>query len=395
MKNYIKNAPNLLLSKVIHRKKVQLLVTFPFNFTIKEKIKSIPDFRWSKSKKGWYILYSEENITQLKIELKGLVNFNLDPSNFIKMEEIQPKKPRLISEKNKEIIRLFAKYLRGKRYSDSTIKTYFYLIADFIEYIKDKPLVALNNKDVELFIEDVFIPRKLSISTQRQLISAIKLFTVFYPECKINDLQLQRPKKNRALPTVLSKEEVLDILRFTKNLKHRAALAMIYSAGMRISELLNLKISNIDIDRRQIIIKNAKNRKDRNVILAESIMPLLRNYFTSYRPNTFFIEGLEGGKYSAESVRAFLHKAVKLAKIKKTVTPHTLRHSYATHLLENGIDIRYIQVLLGHAKPETTMIYTHVSKRDLLKIESPLDLAIKGLIENENNNKNMRISGNY
>ena len=143
------------------------------------------------------------------------------------------------------------------------------------------------------------------------------------------------------------------------------------------------------------IIKNAKNRKDRNVILAESIMPLLRNYFTSYRPNTFFIEGLEGGKYSAESVRAFLHKAVKLAKIKKTVTPHTLRHSYATHLLENGIDIRYIQVLLGHAKPETTMIYTHVSKRDLLKIESPLDLAIKGLIENENNNKNMRISGNY
>ncbi len=397
MKNYKNNVPILLLSKVIHRKNVQLLLTFPFDFQLKEKIKSIPNFKYSYTLKGWYTLYSEENITNLKNELKGLVNFQLDQSNFIKKEVIPPKKPRVISEENKEIIRLFVKYLRGKRYSESTIKTYFSLIADFSDYIKDKPLVELSNKDVELFIEDVFIPRKLSVSTQRQLISAIKLFKVFYPECNIDEVRLKRPRRDKILPTVLSKEEVIDLLRYTKNLKHRAVLAMIYSAGLRISELINLELKHIDIDRRQILVKNSKGRKDRNIILAESFIPLMVNYLTSYTPTKYFVEGLiDGQKYAAESVRGFLKLSCSAAKITKRVTPHTLRHSYATHLLENGIDLRYIQELLGHAKPETTMIYTHVSKKDLLQIKSPLDMALKSLAKsNEGSSNNLRLSGNY
>ncbi len=397
MKNYKNNVPILLLSKVIHRKNVQLLLTFPFDFQLKEKIKNIPNYKYSYTLKGWYTLYSEENITNLKNELKGLVNFQLDQSNFIKKEVIPPKKPRVISEENKEIIRLFVKYLRGKRYSESTIKTYFSLIADFIDYIKDKPLVELSNKDVELFIEDVFIPRKLSVSTQRQLISAIKLFKVFYPECNIDEVRLKRPRRDKILPTVLSKEEVIDLLRYTKNLKHRAVLAMIYSAGLRISELINLELKHIDIDRRQILVKNSKGRKDRNIILAESFIPLMVNYLTSYTPTKYFVEGLiDGQKYAAESVRGFLKLSCSAAKITKRVTPHTLRHSYATHLLENGIDLRYIQELLGHAKPETTMIYTHVSKKDLLQIKSPLDMALKSLAKsNEGSSNNLRLSGNY
>lgn len=209
-------------------------------------------------------------------------------------------------------------------------------------------------------------------------------------------MQLTRPKKDKILPTVLSKEEVIDLLRCTKNLKHRAVLSMIYSAGLRISELLNLELNNIDVDRRQIIVKNAKGRKDRHIILAESFIPLMINYLTSYVPKRYFVEGkVEGEKYSAESVRSFLKLACKSAQITKRVTPHTLRHSYATHLLENGIDIRYIQELLGHAKPETTMIYTHVSKKDLLQIKSPLDMALKSLIKSNEPTTINRLSGNY
>ena len=192
----------------------------------------------------------------------------------------------------------------------------------------------------------------------------------------------------------MSKEEVIDLLRYTKNLKHRAVLAMIYSAGLRISELLNLKLFHIDIDRKQITVKNSKGRRDRTVILAQSFIPLMQNYLMNYNPKIYFVEGKPTQKYSSESVRSFLHRATKIANIKKRVTPHTLRHSYATHLLENGIDLRYIQELLGHAKPETTMIYTHVSKKDLLKIKSPLDLAIKSLTDAHKNNNNMRLSEN-
>lgn len=395
MKTYLTHKPTLLLKKVLHRKKIRLLLLFPFNDFIISKIKKIKGYYWSQTLKGWYTDFSSENIEFIKNELKNDVIFKVDDSVYNKELKINTtRKKRSISEENKNVIRAYVKYLKGKCYSESTVKTYFTFIADFIDYIKDKPLVTLNNRDVEQFIEDVFIPRKYSISTHRQLFSAIKLFKAFYPECKIEELKLVRPKKSKLLPTVLSKEEIVDLLRITNNLKHRAVLAMIYSAGLRISELLNLKLVHIDIDRRQLTVKNSKGRRDRNIILAQSFIPLMQNYLMSYNPKTYFVEGKPYEKYSAESVRSFLHRSSKKAGIKKRVTPHTLRHSYATHLLENGIDLRYIQELLGHAKPETTMIYTHVSKKDLLKIESPLDLAVKSLMNTDKNNKNMRLSGN-
>lgn len=389
-------SPTLLLKKIQHRNEVQLLVLFDFNFALKEKIKAIGTYTWSQTLKGWYTPFTSESISTLKEVLQQEVCFKLDASVYETVLIKQPKKPRNISEENKDVLRLYVKYLKGKRYSESTVKTYFTLLADFIDYIQKKPLNELSNKDVELFIEDVFIPRKLSVSTQRQLISAIKLFKAFYPECAIDEVRLTRPRKDKILPTVLSKEEVIDLLRCTKNLKHRAVLSMIYSAGLRISELLNLELKNIDVDRRQIIVKNAKGRKDRHIILAESFIPLMINYITSYVPKKYFVEGVvEGEKYSAESIRSFLKTACKLAHITKKVTPHTLRHSYATHLLENGIDLRYIQELLGHAKPETTMIYTHVSKKDLLQIKSPLDMALKSLVQTNDHPNINRLSGNY
>lgn len=395
MKNRTTQIPTVLLKKELHRKNVRLVLLFKYNDDILSKIRKLPGYTWSKTLRGWYTDFNTKNIQLLKETLKNEVVFTLDTSMYNKqLKAPVQRNPRVISVENKEIIQSYVKYLKGKCYSESTIKTYFTFIADFFNHIQDTPLEAINNRTVELFIEDVFVPRNYSISTHRQFISAIKLFKDFYPECKIENLALKRPAKSKVLPTVLSKEEVIDLLRFTRNLKHRAILAMIYSAGLRISELLHLQLNHIDIDRRQIIVKNSKGRKDRNIILAESFIPLLHNYLTSYNPQIYFVEGKPMQPYSAESIRAFLHKATKKAAIKKRVTPHTLRHSYATHLLENGIDLRYIQELLGHAKPETTMIYTHVSKKDLLKIESPLDLSLKSLVESEKNLNRLKLSDN-
>ncbi len=388
--------PVVRLERGLHQKTDSLMVVFAYNQKLQNAIRLIGGFRWSPTKNYWYVEFSLEKVKKVRDTFYSLAYIEVDESvNRI------PKKPqrgrgRIISEENKEVIRGFVSFLKGRRYSKSTIGTYFTFIADFIEFVNLIPLNQLTHKDVVRFIEHVVVPKGYSISAHRQFVSAVKLFITYYQDTQIEEVNLISPKKSTYLPTVLSKEEVIDILKFTKNLKHRAILALIYSGGLRISELINLRLSHIDVDRRQIVIKSSKGRKDRFVILAESFLPLFFNYINTYRPEVFFAEGKPGERYSQESVRAFLRRSCKAAKIKKRVTPHTLRHSYATHLLENGIDIRYIQELLGHAKPETTMIYTHVTKKDLLKIESPLDLSLKSLLEKEEKNKQLpdRLSNN-
>lgn len=226
--------------------------------------------------------------------------------------------------------------------------------------------------------------KKITVSTQRQFIGAIKAFKQFMPHAAYQADLLVRPKKSKYLPTVLSYEEVILLIRKTKNLKHRAAIIMLYSCGMRISELLNLKLSDIDVFRKQVIIKQGKGRKDRIVVLSHTAIPIINNYLQTYEPEIYFLENPKGGKYSAESIRSIIKRNAKAAGIKKSVTPHTLRHSYATHLLEQGVDIRYIQELLGHVRTETTMIYTHVTRKDLQKIESPLDKIMLDYQRNKN-----------
>jgi len=252
-----------------------------------------------------------------------------------------------------------------------------------LNLILKKKLLTLTNRDVELFIESVFIKRNYSISTQRQFISAVKQFIQFFPETEISNMALTRPKKSKKLPTVLSPEEVIAIIQQTRNLKHRAFITLMYSAGLRIGELLSLKLSDFNLERKQLHIKNSKGRKDRYVTLADSFIPILKNYITTYNPKIYFVEGFLGKPYSASSVRKVLFRSCKAAGIHRKVTPHTLRHSYATHLLENGVGLRHIQELLGHAKPETTMIYTHVARKDLMDIASPLDTAIKQLSKSD------------
>ena len=385
----LEKLPTIFLEQKVHRKKSQLLVRFSYHDRLIALIRSIGGSYWSKSLQTWYVNYSEENVQTILTLFKGITK--VDTSKLTKKKLFK----RNLTESQKKLLNSFYLFLKGKRYSKSTIQTYTFFIADFINFHSKTPLEDLTNRAVELFIEKVFLERNYSISTQRQFISALKVFIVFYPHTEINDLILERPKKSRKLPSVLSQEEVLRIIASTQNLKHRAILVLIYSCGLRISELINLELTDFYIERKQLIIKNGKGRKDRYISLADSFIPLLSNYYYSYQPKIYFVEGQKGGKYSAESVRQFLKKSCIKANITKTVTPHTLRHSYATHLLENGVDIRYIQSLLGHAKPETTMIYTHVRRKDLMEIQNPLDIALQKLNKEDKTNNKLVLSGKF
>lgn len=373
----------VFISKAVHKNAVVLVLSFRYNELIINALRNInttcqPQKRYtfSRSLKAWISPFSKENLAEIRRVLAPLAQLTLDASLFNSTVHRGVKPPRNLTEANTAVIENYAHYLQGKRYSKSTVQTYVSFMADFVDYIQPTPLEGLTNRDVELFLEQVFVGRNYSISSQRQFISALKLFVAFYPACAIEAPLLERPKASKILPTVLSQEEVIRLLQVTKNLKHRTILALLYSAGLRIGELINLELKHIDVLRRQVFIHHGKGRKDRYVILAESFVPLLQNYLLTYTPKRYFVEGQPGQRYSDSSVRKFLHLSTRQAGIVKRVTPHTLRHSYATHLLENGIGLRHIQELLGHAKPETTMIYTHVVKKDLLNIKSPLDTIL-------------------
>ncbi|MEM7185999.1 MAG: tyrosine-type recombinase/integrase, partial [Bacteroidota bacterium] len=287
----------------------------------------------------------------------------------------------VLSAERKEALHKFKSYLVGLRLSERTIRTYGTFVRDFLFFTEGTPLAVIGNEAVRTYVERIVAERAYSISSHRQLISAIRHFSFFYPNCSIDPSTLPQPDKSRKLPVVLSQQEIVDLLRSTTNMKHRAVLGLLYSSGLRVGELLNLRLRDIEIDRRQLFVRDGKGRKDRYIILAEGFIPLLKNYVLSYRPQHYFVEGPKGGPYSASSIRKFLDRSRKRARIAKKITPHTLRHSYATHLLENGIGIRQIQELLGHARPETTMIYTHVARKDLLEIQSPLDKNLRSLSE--------------
>ena len=185
---------------------------------------------------------------------------------------------------------------------------------------------------------------------------------------------VHRPKQATVLPNVLSKEETKRLLLALRNVKHKTMLSLVYSCGLRRSELLNLKLPDIDSNRKLVIVRQAKGKKDRIVPLSDKILILLREYYVAYKPLQWLFEGqVKGERYDERSLANVLKQAVEKAEINKPVTLHWLRHSYATHLLESGTDLRYIQEILGHSRSRTTEIYTHVSNKSIQKIISPFD----------------------
>lgn len=268
----------------------------------------------------------------------------------------------------------FIKYLKLKRYSKSSVDTYSSVIKQLLSSlsITDPSLIGI--KHIEDFLTKRVIDDKISFSTQKQIIGAFKLFFNSFLDKNFQIDYLYPDRYEKRLPNVLSMQEVQNILSNTSNLKHKTILTTIYACGMRMEEALNLKIKDIDSDRMNIKIINSKGNKDRYVPLSEKLLLLLRDYYKNYKPKEFVFEGARGGKYSPTSVRSIFKRAVNKSNIKKKVTVHTLRHSYATHLIENGYDIRLIQDLLGHQSIKTTQIYTHITEISRSKLMSPLDL---------------------
>lgn len=330
---------------------------------------------WDKELYEWQMLATQQNLDRFKSAFKDLVRIIIKKKSSFKRRQAPN---RNISEENKNCIRAWVAYLRGLRYSKSTVDQYFSVIADFFHFLPDNiRMQELDNSHVEAFCYEVLFAKQVSISTHRQFISAVKLFTRYHTDCKIDAPAIFSPDKDKLLPDVLSPDEVIRLIATTKNLKHRLIIGLLYAGGLRISELINLRVTDINFERRQLFVRKGKGRKDRVVVLASSLGPMIQHYFAAYKPIDLVFEGQRGGKYSSSSIRKFLNRSVEAAGIGRHVNPHMLRHSYATHLLEQGVDIRYIQELLGHSRLETTMIYTHVARKDLISIESPLDIAVK------------------
>jgi integrase/recombinase XerD len=375
------------LSPFVHRGKECIKIEFPLDEQLQEIAKQIPGRSWTKTHGCWYVERRKNSLDELFVHFKDRAqvvyrdlteNLLVDSVQIIKSPEQEPiPHPSLlksVSDHNRDLLNELKFWMRSRRYSNNSIHSYLDCLELFCKWSRNKALEEVSNADVIQFNNDYILKNGLSASYQSHFISAIKLL---FNVCKFKTLieaELLRPKKPKKLPNVLSKEEVKQLLDATKNIKHKAMLSLIYSCGLRCGELLALKPQNIDRLRSLIIIRQAKGNKDRLVPLSNKIVTLLEEYHFQYKPKIYLFEGVKPGtSYDERSLQLVLKKATRLAGIEKPVTLHWLRHSYATHLLEAGTNLRYIQEILGHCSPKTTQIYTHVSISGIQKVISPFD----------------------
>lgn len=272
------------------------------------------------------------------------------------------------------ILKTLQNRLKLQRYANNTIKSYCGYAQVFLEQMeKYNRLDEIPISEIELFINTKVIQENISVSYQRSLVGAIKKVFELVENQKIELNYLYPKRKVNKLPTFFSQEEVRNLLNVTENLKHKAILTIIYSCGLRLSELINLKITDIKSENDLLLIRQSKCNKDRIVALPDKLLLLLREYYKVYQPKDFLFEGAKGNQYSERSVQLILKNAMNKAGVLSKGSVHTLRHSYATHLIKSGIDVRVVQELLGHNDIRTTMIYTHITDIDKKSTPSPLD----------------------
>jgi len=350
----------------------RLKIIFGFNKELTNAIKKMPYRNWNGQNKWWSIPFAHKFLKEIETIAKT------QKLHFIyEEEETDPNKISRISAFDIPNYRScpieFILKLKELRYSEKTLKSYTGLFEEFINYYHKIDINRIDESMITSFLRYLVIERKVSTSYQNQAINAVK----FYYERVLGGQRkvylVERPREEKTLPIVLSEKEIGDLLNATENIKHKAILMLAYSAGLRLSELTNVKITDIDSNRMQIRIEQGKGKKDRYTLLAVKLLAILREYFVLFKPKEWLFEGTDGGQYSVRSIQAIMKDATKKAGIKKKVSVHTLRHSFATHLLENGTDLRYIQSLLGHSSSKTTEIYTHITTKGFDQIKSPLD----------------------
>lgn len=271
----------------------------------------------------------------------------------------------------------FPEYMQLHNYSNSTFITYHNLVLRYLNTFKGHRLSQVNDfciGEIDAYHKTWMQRSSPSSSLINQSVNAIKLYYKVISNKLIDSKDIHRPMRNKILPKVYSREEIKRIIKCIKNPKHKTIIFLIYSAGLRVCELINMRVEDIMVDRKMVFIRRSKGRKDRYTILADSALSMLTEYIIKHKPGNYLFEGQFGGRYSSTSIRNILKAAKMKAGVITPGSAHTLRHSFATHLLENGTDLRYIQELLGHSSSRTTEIYTHVSTLNISKITSPGDL---------------------
>lgn len=350
------------LEKVNHKGENRIPVKFEYDKELIVLIRTIDGCRWSATHHSWHIPFNEQALIQVKSieEHACLLNYDvlLRSAGYLKEYEVALKR--------------FKDYMVSRRYSASTVNNYLSLLGKFFEKTC-KRVDLITNDDIIHYHIEMRKTAQYSSSSQNTLISAIKLFYQKILNGEILITTLERPRNEKKLPVIMSREEVRKLINVIINKKHRLIFSLAYATGLRVSEIVNFKLSDINRDRMLIHIKHAKGAKDRVVGLPGGLLHEIEEYYHQYRPKTYLFEGPNGEKYSASSIRKILSRALKKAGIKKHITVHTFRHSYATHLLEAGTDLRYIQVLPGHNSSKTTEIYTHVSNKNISEIKSPYE----------------------
>jgi len=359
--------------------KTYYYLTFPYSKELYTICKSLEGVHWDKHERCWVAITDEISTKQLQAAFsgKGSLSFHSYPLASVERKKQQLKPIDFLLPLNPDfepVLDAFDRFLHSKRYSDRTVKVYRETLRVFFRFVQPTDLREVSNDDLIRFNNDYILKHGFSQSYQNQVVNAVKLFYGAMYQHRMELDLVHRPRREKTLPNVLSKEEVKAILEAPKNLKHRAMLALIYGCGLRRSELLNLRPISIQSSRNLLLIKQSKGKKDRVVPMSNKMIEMLREYYKAYRPTYWLFEGqTAGSQYSARSLQLVLNQAIEKAKLNKPVSLHWLRHSYATHLLERGTDIRYIQELLGHASSKTTEIYTHVSIKGIQQISSPFD----------------------
>tara|TARA_R110000796_G_scaffold88850_2_gene191738 strand:- start:1766 stop:2839 length:1074 start_codon:yes stop_codon:yes gene_type:complete len=354
-------------------------IKFQPDKVVQALIKSLSNPKWSNEYQMAYLPNTKQNLAEIFNTFKGVVwiNYNRFLTNkplhadneVVDVQWFRKRKTTLYYRTCPEEYLL---KLELKRYANNTVRIYVSFFEMFINHYKEKELNALNESDIRAFLQRL-IQKGMSNSYINQAINAIKFYYEGVLGMPNRFYEIERPRKEHKLPRVISKVEILEIINNTNNIKHKCIVELLYGSGLRKSELLNLKINDIDSKRMLIRVENAKGKKDRYTLLSKTALEDLRIYFKEWKPVYYLFEGQKEKKYSGESVLKIVKLATLKAKIRQNVTPHILRHSFATHLLESGVDLRQIQVLLGHSSSKTTEIYTYVATNSFKTIKNPLD----------------------
>ncbi|WP_274474600.1 site-specific tyrosine recombinase/integron integrase [Mangrovimonas aestuarii] len=370
---------HITLKHLLIDNKKYIGLKFGSDKVLNSMIKELEGISWNNEFGMYYLDNNKQNLDAIFNLFRGVAwintNYFFQRSNAKMLDEefdVQWFRNRKKPDSYKVCPESYLDKLELKHYANNTVRTYVSCFEKFINHYPNKDIDQLDELDVRNYLKHL-VQYDWSHSYINQSINSIKFYYEMVLGMPNRFYEVERPRKQKKLPIVLSKKEIKALIEATNNIKHKCILSLLYSAGLRRSELLNLKPTDIDSSRMLIKVNDAKGNKDRYTLLAKSTLEDLRKYYIEYKPSTYLFEGQTKEKYSATSIARILNYTVKRTGIKKHVTAHTLRHSFATHLLEDGTDLRYIQKLLGHNSTKTTEIYTHVAKNSFSSITNPLD----------------------